>query len=466
MAARLSATVPLLAVLSGCGPGKPEISSVDVQANPNNTLSASVAVQASNISTVKVRYAPTGQLGDGAYVTPSLNASSGKLVVPVLGLTPSTSYDLQVVATTSTGATLTSATASFTSGVMPQGLPSLSAVDGGVPSLGYTLLAPTELTVSSQETWPPGLVVDGSGNVVWYYNVGGPSVDVQQQPGGTYTLATSNGFVQVDPLGNLQHTWTAHDSATDPHEIRLPAPQQALLFGYDIQTVDLTPYGGQPNTPVLATVLQRVSSTDELLFSWDPFDHLSVSSIDSSISLTATVPVGTTITTPAVDWTHGNAIEVADDGNYLVSFRNISAVVKIDSTSGQVIWQLGGNQSTFTFPDDPLGGPSMQHGIRELSNGHLIMFDDGNEHTPPQSRAVEYELDTTQNVAHLVWSYEPNPIVFCPALGFAERLEDGNTLVTFATASLVQEVSPAGEVIWQLSGNQFFYRAFRISSLY
>ena len=139
---------------------------------------------------------------------------------------------------------------------------------------------------------------------------------------------------------------------------------------------------------------------------------------------------------------------------------------KIDSTSGQILWRLGGKHSDFTFPDDPLGGPSMQHGVRELPNGNLLMFDNGNEHTPPQSRAVEYALDVPGHVAHLVWSYAPQPAVFAGAMGFAQRLTTGDTLITYGTLGLVQQVNPLGEVTWQMQASTGVYRATRIDSLY
>src|SRR5438046_2840221 len=39
------------------------------------------------------------------------------------------------------------------------------------------------------------------------------------------------------------------------------------------------------------------------------------------------------------EWTHGNAIVELPDGNLLVSFRNISTIIKIDRPSGRVVWK-------------------------------------------------------------------------------------------------------------------------------
>ncbi|KAH7128025.1 ASST-domain-containing protein [Dactylonectria estremocensis] len=45
--------------------------------------------------------------------------------------------------------------------------------------------------------------------------------------------------------------------------------------------------------------------------------------------------------TDAWNYFHINSVEKDDEGNYLISARNIAAVFKVDGTSGKVIWQFG-----------------------------------------------------------------------------------------------------------------------------
>src|SRR2546422_8868367 len=101
-------------------------------------------------------------------------------------------------------------------------------------------------------------------------------------------------------------------------------------------------------------------------------------------------------------------------------------------------------------------------------SGNYILFDNGNTHNPPFSRAVEYRLDQSAKTATLVWSYRPNPDIFSFALGFAQRLRDGNTLTTFGVLGTVHEVTPLGQVAWKLTlpPGDWIYRAYRIRSLY
>ena len=107
--------------------------------------------------------------------------------------------------------------------------------------------------------------------------------------------------------------------------------------------------------------------------------------------------------------------------------------------------------------------------MRRLANGNLLPIDNGNFHAPPSSRAAEYAVDEQARTATLVWSFEPG--IFSCCMGNAQRLPDGNTLVALGNDFRVFEVTPAGQVVWELRfptpANIFgFYRAFRIESLY
>ncbi len=198
---------------------------------------------------------------------------------------------------------------------------------------------------------------------------------------------------------------------------------------------------------------------DNFSLLWNTFEHLEVTEGGADIDLQAA---------DLNPW-HGNAIDIDHDGHLLVSFRNSDQIVKVNAQTGEIIWRLGGKKSSFTFVNDPFNGFSHQHGIRRLANGNVILFDNGNLHSPPTSRAVEYHLDEPAKTATLVWEYRHEPSLYSFALGFAQRLSNGNTLICFGTAQRIIEVDPAGMKVWDLKidePNRFVYRAFRIHSLY
>ncbi len=358
---------------------------------------------------------------------------------------------------------------------LPGDLPQVSIMSRGTYPHGMTAFAVLNPSRTDQGL---ALIVDSIGRIRWYFRSSRIITDLQPQPQpiGRYTLALANydplafttlGYLgseyqELDIGGDFLRKWTVTGGYfTDNHDIRLSSRGTGALLGFDFRIMDLSSLGLSQSTQVIGNLLQEVDSTGAVLFSWNVFDHFSFADIDSAV-----VPL-VTLSPTRIDWTHANALDVDRDGNYLVSFRHLSEVTKIDSRSGAVLWRMGGVRNVFHFDSDT-NRFSFQHGVRRLASGNLLMFDNGNTRTPPFSRAIEYRLDEQAHSAAAVWQYRPTPDLFTFALGFAERLSDGNTLVTFGTRGVVQEVTPAGGLVWQLTvpNGLWIYRAYRIRSLY
>jgi hypothetical protein len=101
-----------------------------------------------------------------------------------------------------------------------------------------------------------------------------------------------------------------------------------------------------------------------------------------------------------------------------------------------------------------------------------LLFDNGNYHTPPESRAVEYSLDTLAMTATLVWEYRHSPPVYAPFVGSVQRFQNGHTLIGYGAAGIMTEVSADGVVVWEgrldVAGQlpTTFYRVRELPSLY
>ena len=80
------------------------------------------------------------------------------------------------------------------------------------------------------------------------------------------------------------------------------------------------------------------------------------------------------------------------------------------------------------------------------------------------SQALEYRLDTTAWTATRVWSYQASGIN-SPVLGDAQRLPNGNTLVTYSQDGNMHEVNATGQLVMSLKASSFGYADFR-ESLY
>ncbi len=158
-----------------------------------------------------------------------------------------------------------------------------------------------------------------------------------------------------------------------------------------------------------------------------------------------------------------NAIDFDDDGQILLSSRLLSEVTKIDKNTGEIIWRLGGNHSDYTFVNDELNGFRNQHAISSLGNRHYLLFDNGDLHNPPVSRAVEYELDPNKMTATLVWEYREKPDIFSHYMGNTQRLPNGNTLINWAIGSSpkLTEVRPDGTKAFEMNWVNG-YEAYRV----
>jgi hypothetical protein len=174
----------------------------------------------------------------------------------------------------------------------------------------------------------------------------------------------------------------------------------------------------------------------------------------------------------------------------------ITKINRFDSV-GTIIWRLGGKHNQFTFVNDSIHF-SHQHAIRRIANGHLTLFDNGNyghfvatvydtnydsSVTPPQisidtntnqtyARACEYDLDVNNMTATLVWHYDHDSTIKSNAMGYVQRLPNGNTLISwglyaggtgFIPQHAVTEVDSGGKITFEMDvqGTLLIYRAFK-----
>lgn len=439
--------------------------------NPNSVLSDGLTIALPGASVVHVT-----SIGHADVLPAPVTSldTTGAGHVWVLGLAPSTSYQ-QVVDPQSPdgGATGTPIAVSFSTPALPADLAPLSFVitnGTGSPEPGYYLL---------EGVGDDQIAVDQTGTIRWYRNFGQATQEGKMQYDGTFTsyVGTSTGFqfadggsyvrVQGDGRQIAVYSATSPDGTepgsptvyTDPHELLLTADDAgAEHVHFPAYEPRGAPAGVDASAPWAyhELVRQRTDGTVELRWkSWSRFG-----------------PADRLLTDIPGDFDHINAIAIdPTDGNYVVSFRNINALVKIDYDSGAVVWQLGGTQGQFTFVGDPLGGFEGQHSVRVLPNGHILLYDNGVQHSPQESRAVEYALDTSRMTATLVWEFRHTPAIYTQFVGSVERLGNGDTLVAFGLAGVVDEVDPAGNVVWEgrllnKGAAREAYRIRRLPSLY
>ena len=302
------------------------------------------------------------------------------------------------------------------------------------------------------------LILDNAGDPVWYRR-GGTAEDFKVQKNGMITETQYRGYDQNFNWVKDFHATNGY--STDSHELQVLEDGGYLLLGLrTISGVDMSRMvdGGQPDATVHETCVQEFTAADELIFQWRSWENYDIADIGPQHA--------EDVRASSVRVAHLNAIDVDWDGHILVSSRHLSQITKVHRRTGQVIWRVGGPNSDFVFVNDPLGGFSCQHDCRVVGPRRYTVFDNGNDHNPPVSRAVEYELDPNAMTATLVWEYRATPDRYAYYQGNAQRLPNGNTLINFVLAEYpkVTEVSPEGEIEFEmgfLSGGINAYRVFR-----
>ncbi|EJN58267.1 aryl-sulfate sulfotransferase [Halogranum rubrum] len=173
-------------------------------------------------------------------------------------------------------------------------------------------------------------------------------------------------------------------------------------------------------------------TTDEIVWEWQFADHY-----DDSVGGNYTE-----------DWTHVNDIDPVGDDQFLISPRNFDQALLVNRTTGEVDMTLGeyGNHDILHKQHNP--------DYLESENGTptFLVADSEND------RIVEYER--TGDDWTRTWRVGNSSVFDWPR--DADRLEDGNTLVTDSANHRVVEVTPDGEVVWEFYSPWLVYDATRV----
>jgi hypothetical protein len=431
------------------------IDSAHVVANPNMEISALVLFQGSGDS-VRVRYRVAAQDQDS--LTPAFPVTSVEEdTIQVLGLIPVTGYQVRLVVYGGGSSSLDSLVSdplSFSTGSLPLDLPVYHA-SGTTPLDGYIVFSAA----------PFGIIIDGTGRVVWYkrFPGTGPSLNFMAQPTGTLVgrlntedPADDDPFIELDPAGfERRQLRCANNRPLRFHDLLLSGDGSYWIMCDETRAMDLSALGGDANAQVTGTTLQHVDPAGTLLFEWTPFDHFLITDADTSVYRAQA----------AVNWTHGNSFDFDDDGNILIAFRSLSEITKINSQSGEVMWRMGGLRNEFTFQGAPDAGFSRQHNVRIVGPGRFIILD--NLGTINESRYERYSVDANALTATLEQSYASTPSVQTLIGGSVQAAGSDRYLVSFGTEGRVELFDGSGLKLWNIEGNPgYVFRAQRILSLY
>lgn len=285
------------------------------------------------------------------------------------------------------------------------------------------------------------------------------ALDLKQQPDGGFSISrstttpgrTGQALVQLDDaLQEVARTETVDLVNTDGHDSIVLPDGTVWLLSYEPDP--------DPEVGLVHSIIQRIDPDGSVGFEW-----------------TSAPYADETVTPDDPEYAHVNSIDLMDDGSILASFRGFSSVFKIATSThdgfgvGDVVWKLGGLDSTFAIEDaegSADSGPCAQHTARELDDGSILLFDngaatamcadpadpDGERVVRTETRVLRLVLDEETDTAVVQSSYAPGR--FAQFAGSTQAVGDDEsaTLVgwAFSREEIASEIDASGVETWRL----------------
>jgi hypothetical protein len=379
---------------------------------------------------------------DDGVVAAAIDGAAGETWMRVWGLAPDTSHSLQWTAEGADGDTTMDVVDFVTEAALP-GYRAGFSVDGpGAGPDGYVMFDLVEFG-------PPGpssiFVVDGEGVTRWHHGVDNDAFDpavvfaaVTPRPDGSLSFVRQHAIQILDELGDVQLQIDA-DTVGVPglhHDAQELPNGNFLAMTYAFEDVV---YPGLGLLHVAGDRLLEVTPRGAIVWEWTAFDHLDPQRVRDGFDALVFDP-GTGQF--AQDWTHGNAVlaEPRTD-SVLYSSRHQDWIVRIDRTTGDVVWRFGEDGD---FSLDSGQWPYHQHSPQWQADGSLLLYDNGVgnpnlDDALETSRAVRYELDFGGGLGPMTASeawQDAAEDFMAPIAGDANRLDDGSIMVTDSSIGL------------------------------
>ncbi|MGH2926556.1 MAG: aryl-sulfate sulfotransferase [Solirubrobacterales bacterium] len=272
-----------------------------------------------------------------------------------------------------------------------------------------------------------GIIFNNQGVPVWWYR--SVAKDIRVLADGTLLWAngTPDGYEVHRLDGTLVRTLNGVGRIANDHDLRFVGNGDYLIGAYvRSDHVDTSAYGGSSDASVTTTELQQVSADGQLVWDWNSQDHISLDETGRWWPWAMQYQAA-----GGYDLLHWNSIE-PDGDSVIVSFRHLDAIYKIDKTTGDIVWKLGGTPTpeSLTVVGDNhaklLGG---QHDARLLPDGTLTVFDDRTMLSDRRPRALRFRIDEQAGTATLLESITDSRVPVSQCCGSARRLPNGDWLV-------------------------------------
>ena len=217
--------------------------------------------------------------------------------------------------------------------------PPVEVLTSSTTAPGYIFFAPKMKVVQAGP-----MILDNSGQTVWFHPLktkGVSDFKVQTYHGepvltwwrGRAPMGVGNGYYVISDqtYREIGRVYAGHKFAGDIHDFQITPRNTALVPVYHQVKLDLTQYGGPKQGRIFDGIVQEIDiPTGRVLFEWHSYPEVG---LDESYAPPPDAKKGAKAA--PWDYFHLNSIDVADDGNYILSARNSQAMYKLNRDDRQ-----------------------------------------------------------------------------------------------------------------------------------
>ncbi|MBW1914156.1 MAG: aryl-sulfate sulfotransferase [Deltaproteobacteria bacterium] len=259
-----------------------------------------------------------------------------------------------------------------------------------------------------------------------------------------------------------------------------PGKGKVLILGHTVYN--------QPeinkNLSIIDDVLYEVTQEGKIVWTWKAGEHFKEYGFDAD-AIEAMQGIKQS-RGGSIDWWHQNSAsylgpnkwynqgdERFHPDNIILDSRNANVICIISKKTGKVVWKCGPNYDK--EPDKNLGWIIGLHHAHMIpkglpGEGNILIYDNGgfagygkpNPMAPSGSNIVKRDysrvIEFDPITKTIVWEYSPkflryfswdNFRQYSPYISAAQRLSNGNTMITEGGMGRVFEVTAKGELVWE-----------------
>ncbi len=455
----------------------PQIGLIELHSVEDNILKVDIAVQTSKDTDVYVQYwcSNGSEKKDSTLFVSSISKNAEQHNLRLVNLNLNTDYDFNIVAKKG-GKKRISKTYGLNTAKEAPWIPYYPDKDSiaSVNFNGY-------LHFHSRQVPGYMFMIDGKGELVSYQKSEANFKVSKFTHKGTLlgilssdTLHFTNGrkIIEYDQFGNVLFEAETGKEGVEKsfhHEIDLDDNGNIMTLVYEQRIMDLSTLGGKTKDTIKGDGILVMNHDKEIVWEWSVFDVMDPLEDENILE-------------DKKDWLHANSLFKDKQGDYYISFRNISQIWKINGRTGGIIWKLGGKDGDFEIPESAVF--SGQHNVRINDKNELTLLDNGNMRFKPgrilplinnrgrdinanaRSRLLTLSIDTLQ------MKVTPTDIVTFPeryfthSQGSAEYINDSLVVFCSTNTNKILFTDQNGELVGNIPLEYSTYRVQYVKELY